>query len=363
MSNLAAFGITFTIVLELLGFLFHRSRLLSFVQMIWVVILSCFNLQSADYINNYQVYESLGTAGKSFSIFAIIGSYARQYGMSFSVFNGILTALSTIAIYIVIIKLSKNPSLVMSFILIYPLVDDIIQKRFYYAMGIIILGIFYSLKTSSLSKKVFILIATSLLASQFHEAAIFFIILPFYLLLSYKEQIYSSILVIIMGSIFRGNIANVVNYIGGNSLQEKASLYFSTLSANTSLWDYLFWTCWQLIQFGAIYYLYKKHPKNNFIYNVYIINIWALMIIPFYSFDPVFSRIFRCILIFNYIVISNELIIKDFKISKTALYIVILQFTICMISIYVFDLRSALGLQTILYDIFDYNGMFNFLFH
>lgn len=334
--------------------------------MIWLVLISSLNTNSADWLNNLGTYQiasenSLNSSGIFMVFYNYLAVKFKAIGMDYITFNGILTLISTLLIAYVIVKESERPTVVMSFIFIYPFIDNIIQKRWYYAMGILVFGIYKALKTENKVNRTLILLLFALIASQFHSGAIIFVSLPLFLLLPNKVQNYTTVLIVIVGTIGRNRISDIVNLLTGNLLAEKANLYFSTLAANSTLTHYLFWAVWQIFQALLVLYIYKQNNTKKDYFLIWRMNVWAMCIIPLYSFDPVFSRIFRVILIFNYIVIANSLWFSRKQLSKVGLFVLFSQFVFSIISFFAFDINSALGVQTIIFDIFKYNQFLNWI--
>lgn len=354
-----------TLLLILFGF-FFQNKVFFYIQLIWLVLISSLNTNSADWLNNLGTYQiasenSLNSSGIFMVFYNYLAVKFKAIGMDYITFNGILTLISTLLIAYVIVKESERPTVVMSFIFIYPFIDNIIQKRWYYAMGILVFGIYKALKTENKVNRTLILLLFALIASQFHSGAIIFVSLPLFLLLPNKVQNYTTVLIVIVGTIGRNRISDIVNLLTGNLLAEKANLYFSTLAANSTLTHYLFWAVWQIFQALLVLYIYKQNNTKKDYFLIWRMNVWAMCIIPLYSFDPVFSRIFRVILIFNYIVIANSLWFSRKQLSKVGLFVLFSQFVFSIISFFAFDINSALGVQTIIFDIFKYNQFLNWI--
>lgn len=358
-------GTGVTVLLILFGF-FFQSKIFFYIQLIWLILISSLNSNSVDWLNNLGTFQvanenSLGSSGIFMFFYNFLAVKAKSWGMDYVNFNGILTLISSLLVAYVIMKESKRPTVVMSFIFIYPFIDDIIQKRWYYAMGVLIFGIYKSLHAKNSSNRTWILLLSAFIASQFHSGAIIFFSLPIFLLLSNKAQRNVAVLIMVIGTVGRNRIPDIVNLFTGNTLAEKATLYFTTLAANSTLTHYLFWTIWQLLQSSLIFYIYKRGSLGKNYSLVWRMNVWAMCIIPLYSFDPVFSRIFRVILIFNYITIANSLWFSRKRLSKIGLFMLFGQFVFSIVSFVAFDINSSLGVQTIVFDIFKYNQFLNWI--
>ncbi|AVK60725.1 hypothetical protein C5Z25_02725 [Lactobacillus sp. CBA3605] len=358
-------GLSITLFMIIFGIVF-RNKTFFFIQLVWLILISGLNTYSADWINNFETFQvadisSIYSSGILMLLYKYLAIIAKGYAMNYVTFNFILTTISTLLIAFVIFRLSSSPTIVLSFMFIYPFIDDIIQKRWYYAMGITVFGIYMSLHAKSKLNRTLILVLSALLACQFHTGAILYFTLPIYLLLSNKIQNVLTVLVILLGTVARSRIYGIVSSFSGDAMAEKSNLYFSTLAANSTISHYIFWATWQILQAGIIFYIYKRKPQSQLNTSIWRINMWALCLIPLYSFDPVFSRIFRSILVFNYIIIGNSFWFKKGAISKVGLIAFLIQLMMVVTSFYAFDLNSSLGIKTIVFDIF-YNNQFLSLF-
>ena len=95
------------------------------------------------------------------------------------------------------------------------------------------------------------------------------------------------------------------NILGNFYPEDKVELYFETFAESSNMLKFLCWTLAHLAFVSLIYYVYRRTPKtymSKFIYNV---NILSILIIPLYKFDPVFMRLFRVVVIYNYIYLCN----------------------------------------------------------
>ncbi|WP_270749265.1 hypothetical protein, partial [Lactobacillus amylovorus] len=118
------------------------------------------------------------------------------------------------------------------------------------------------------------------------------------------------------------------------------------------------WLIWQLAFIVLIFYLIRKLNINSD-YSKYLmeLNIWSLVILPLYTFDPVFARFFRVIMIFNFIFISNIFVVNKSRVSKYALGGVLMQILLSTVSLYVFVLNSPFGFEEMVLWIFQNNAV------
>ncbi|WP_143461885.1 EpsG family protein [Levilactobacillus enshiensis] len=353
-------GIGITAFLVFLGMLF-QGRVVFILQIIWLILISGLNTYSVDWENNFGTFQvadsnNLSQSGVFMVVYNFFAVLAKKYGMEYVEFNFILVMISTLLIGFVVFRLTRRPSIVMSLVFIYPFIDNIIQKRWYYALGISVFGIYLSINAKSRTSRTVILLITALIACQFHTGAVLLFTLPVYLLFTEKLQNWITILVVLIGTLGSDRISGIINAVSGGVLADKATLYFTTLAANSSMGHYLFWAAWQVIQTVIIYYVYKYDSENKFVKFVWRLNVWAMCIIPLYMFDPVFTRLFRIVLIFNYVAVANSFWFnKRYEISRAGLFSLPMQILITGISFYVFDINSKLGIDAMIFAIFKNN--------
>ena len=202
-----------------------------------------------------------------------------------------------------------------------------------------------------------------LLAYSIHNAYIFFLFLPFFLLLSRKKQIIIAYIGIILGLIFSGRLLSIGQDLFPD-LSSKVNLYFGTLS-NIPIASLLLWGAWQFIQLYIVYELYKddKTVFSNFIIGS---NIFFMILIPLYMFDPVFIRCFRPILLFNYIGMANKVAIcpgtsNEILMNRKIFYVLIIDFIITLFTFYLFDVSSitSVGFDNMVRMIYSNNSFLN----
>lgn len=344
-----------TLLLFVLGFVFRKSRILFLIILVWKIIIGGLNTYCVDWESNEQIFTNAGNSKSLFALYTQLAVLFKNLNLSFVSFNFWIYLFTTLLIAIVILKLSNNPNVVLAFTLLFPFTDDIIQKRGYPVIGIMVVG-FYLYYRLNGSKKGLILFAIfTFLSYQFHSSGIIFFSFILYELIPKKYKMPSMVIYVILGTILRGYYSRILLFLGGNELGNKSDLYFNQLAATSSVTHFIFWIIWQLSFLLIVYYIRKKEPNrfNDFVWNI---NVWALVILPFYAFNPVFARIFRSVLIFNYIAVSNCLIVKKMKINIYGIVINFLQICLCCVSLYLFDMSSSsVGFEQMILWIFNNN--------
>ena len=93
--------------------------------------------------------------------------------------------------------------------------------------------------------------------------------------------------------------------------------------------------------------------------NLMFLNLWSLFIVPMYSFDLVFTRIFRVVMIVNYIAFSRRYSLKKGELSLFDTKIMLVQFAMSFLIFYVTTAQSAYGFETMVLDVFKNNFFLN----
>lgn len=371
MNNMdAVVGITISAFLIMAGLVLKNNKILFIIQSIWILILICFNSNSADFLNTQALYDntnslSLGSEGFFMNGYYFLSILAKNLGLNFIEFNGILAAISTILIYYVILKLSNNICIAMSLFMLYPLVSSVIQKRWYLAMGIIVLACYLLLEVNNKKIATIWYIILIALACQFHTAAVYFFTLIIFYWIPDKFKNFVEIFGLFFLSLFRNQLSVILQSTDNKSLAGKSEFYFETLASN-NLWHYLFWLIWHLLFVLLIIYLLKDSKVREVLGDKYsnylkILNMWSLLIIPLYSFDPVFSRLFRVVILFNYIAISNIAIVKDFKIRIKYVTSITYQVALSLSTFIIFNALAGMPFDQLVFPVFQSNVLINSL--
>lgn len=366
----AILGIVITILLIIGGFFKKKSRLYFWLQISWMCILIAGNTNNMDFPGNSNIYYTASTDMGSLNNPFTRGYYwlcamGKNIGMSYVIFNGILATIVTIIIALIILRLSSNPSTTASFFMMYPLMSSIIQKRYYLAMGFTILAMYILLtKYSNILKSVlYIVIITG--AVVFHTASIYFYSLIIFWWIPDKYKKFVSFFGLIFMTLMRNKLSSIMMSSNDAVLSSKSEFYFKTIASN-NIWHYLFWVCWHLLFVAIILYLIKKTQASkiwgeNYTHFLWVINLWSLLIIPLYSFDPVFTRIFRCVIFYNYIAITNIFIVNNWLINKKFGSSVIYQTGLCLATFFLFNQFAGAPINELVWPLFTNNAFLNLL--
>lgn len=356
----AILSLSITFILIILGIIFNKSKVVFTLQIVWMWLMIGLNSGGGD----FGVYTSLFNASSQVDLFKATDSFFITLYYLFKIYdktliftNSVLTIITLFLIFSRTKKMSRRMGLVGSLMLIYPLVENIIQKKTFFASGFVILGFSYLIDDSKHSKiisLIFILIAT-----QIHSSAYAYLVIWILQNLS-TNKIKKMIKVLLpLSFIAIPFIPKVASLLFASS---KVQLYFYTL--RVSLFDSICWIVLHSIFVFMISLLHKQNPKNlsereyKIEDNVYKLNIISLILLPLYYYEPTFIRIYRNLMIFNYIVFANR---QNKTTTKNAFalttcwlsYVVIVYLTV-----YVF---TGIGFNNLVIPLFENNLFLDWL--
>lgn len=351
------------------GLIKQKSEFVMICMFLLLWILFGFNTNNADYLIYNLMYDGHYPNHEIGFIFII--SLFNKLGFTYQQFLMSISLMSYLFIFSVIRRYSIKTNFIFALYFIFPFMLDIVQIRNFIAMTFIIGGIPYLLsnrKTSTLKY-----LGVVLVASTFHYTSLFYLVLVLA-----KSKSWRKLLLLFSIISFISTIIAYTNIIPTMMelifMSEKVTGWFQE---RTRL-GFIVPLILQIISFGFVYYSYYKYVKNskisdmnNVIINerykkvefnqsklfelIFRINIVFLIAIPFYIFNVTFFRLYRNILLFNYLIIINGTMYY-FK-NKYESYI----FKILFI-MYVFLLLAYFVLQnnlhTVFIEIFESNALF-----
>lgn len=350
--------LTFFILL-ILGIKFKKTKTVFFLQGLWMWLFIGFNTGGVDYEINKSIFQNANLTNFGGDSLAQAISYLfRNNGFSFMFYNAVTVLVAIIIIMYVIYKSTENCALVFSFCLIYPLIDFTIQKRYFLAMSFVVLALYFYLKDSLKNKLIFA--ALIIVAFGLHSSTIVYLI---FLLVDFIPKKYRTVVLLVIAAILLGSLdylpilLNKFNFLP----QAKINLYFYELRKNSSIFKSLFWILWQLLNYMLLLYFNKKISKDGNILdsmeNAIELNKHALVILPFYAFDPVFTRLYRPIVLYIYIAISSLFISKKQK-NKETYYFFVCELLMTLCSFIIFYVITGLGFYEQVIKLFENNAFF-----
>lgn len=306
----AIYLMAITVILIFAGLINKNSRFLFCLQSLWMYTLMAGNTKSMD-MNTYEIM-FLTAQSVDMGLYGYFCVLASQINFSFIGMNAILCIFIVAIMIYIIRKYTRNWCFVMSLYFIYPLIDSIIQKRFFTAFSLVSLAIvFFLLKKGFINKLIFICLIV--IAGLIHQSAyiyIVFLLVPFLKKTSKKKIALICIFTLsLIVTIYMPSILSTF-------WDQKAELYFLTLHDKIK-YPIINFILWMGFHFGFIYF-YRLFYLNcqqyivksryfDFIKNVYYLNLCSIVLIPLYYWEPTFFRFYRCLILFNYIAISSVL--------------------------------------------------------
>lgn len=320
------------------------------------------NTGGADFQANQTIFETATSDYGSLtsgSLYGIVSNFFHVRGLDFISMNLVLNFVTIIVIYLITRRHTDNRNFALSLFIIFPMFDFIIQKRAFVAVPFILLAL-DSLNSENKWKYIYS-IAFTFIASQIHTSSFFFfLIIALYFVYEkvlkkqkkYHNKFYKIILILVAILYFSlSSIPGLVEQFAGAGRTE---LYLS--EGTISLSSALAWIGIHII-FVLLHFIIHKNNKETpekdrkFGDFVLTINIASMILLPLYLYESVFFRLFKVILILNYMNISSMIISED-KMSriKTAVYVLFI-FMIFML-IYVW---TGLGFDVLIAPLFENN--------
>lgn len=308
MTDIALVSMSVTILFIMAGFIKKNSVFLFILQAVWMWALLAGNTNSIDYGVNSAIFD-FAEADSGIPYQSVMYWFARQ-GYDYFAFNAVVATSALILLYILIYKKSQNPCFVMSLIFIFPFVDFVIQKRFFIASILSILFLYIFIAKKGLLWKI-IAVLFFILAVTTHEGTALFLMFFLYPLFvrCHRKKLFFGVfffLALILAA-FLPQIAAMIPFVG----EARAELYFVTLHEKIK-YPMLTTLVFTLMHTGFVllyYWLYRcssAHGRTSYMGKAILyLDVLSLLILPAYYWEPTFFRMFRTLLPFNYIAISN----------------------------------------------------------
>ena len=326
---MVTFGLIITFALIIAGFIFKSNKSIAIIQNIWLWIVIGFTNGGADFDANVAVYHSYANASSSNSVFEWIarplgGLLQNKFGWVYWQYNALIVGIVLLIFLIVAWNNTENTAVFYSMFMIYPFIDSVIQKRFFYAFVLSALSILCQSK-KQYKTSIFLII----MALGFHFSAI--LIIPYlfmdYILKNHPRFIWIVLILEIYVLTFQRGVLNIIlnsssskvdTYVTGNISVKAGILYiivqlsFVSLTVLIENKDLLFNNIW-------------LNARENFVMRI---NIFSLIFLPLLMMDSTFFRYYRIIMLVSYMSISNRLkgsfLINDIRYYFACIYILLL---------------------------------------
>lgn len=300
------------IILFILSMLFKRSKFVSLLLFILMFLLMAFNYWNADYDMYAKLFIKYGSIDYYYNTEYLFQAFCKliySYKENYHSFLFIYSAIAIFLMYVTIKKQAKYPAFVTMLYLIFSFFLDAVQIRHFMASAIICFGLKYLLKNNCTKKDYMKYLLLNIIAIGFHYMAVFYLIFLLIPKLS-KKSLKPLLMKIILFSSILFLIINSNIFIKLLSLflpESKINAYFISGDWKVNKIVTIILIIVQLIPLIILWINKKNNDDNDLLKKVIIMNILLIIVTPFYFYTVEFGRIFRGIIIYDYIALSNSL--------------------------------------------------------
>ncbi len=291
-------GSIITIGLIILGLIFKSSRILFFLQFVWVLLIVSFNSGGMDYEGNEAIYLASSYFPTSLnSIFSnLLGYYSNSFGWDYQEYNLFVFGFSLLLLFYLIINKTSQPATYGSLFLLFPFVSFVVQKRFFLASIYLLMS--YILWGDKKYKKS---VLSLIIATGLHFSIIFS--LPVFILDTLKKyRVFFAFIVLIVESYFVLFNRDLFISLAG----DKGTVY---INSNISFMAAVLFIIFQIM--FILLYLYirqrKEGKSKKWEYFDNRLQIYSLVFAPFLFFDATFFRYYEVVMLYSYIFIARSL--------------------------------------------------------
>lgn len=322
------------LIMIISAYKFSKSKLQTLIMLSFMVIifglnnhhLGHSNYHNMDFNNYYTLYLSNNGSISARNVeigFKFLMFISNKIGLSFNAFRIGIALMGYIMIFNTIKKYSSNPNLVFSIYLIYPFINDVIQIRNFLAASIVVFSFRYLLESGKYNSLKYI--SGILIASTIHLSSLFYLIFIIAKYINHKTIFRIVFLIFPVLTIF----AYTPLYIYLVRLFTDSEKILSYLSRRTT-WGLFFVFGILFLFYFLQYYLNNECRKDIFyenksdirsgifgeinvnryeFYNMILkVNTLLMLTAPLLVYNFNFIRIYRNIMILNYIVFSDGIL-------------------------------------------------------
>ena len=347
-------------ILIIMGLLFPKSKIITFLLTLFMVISICFRTQGADwtvYTNEYkwsayQIFSDVHYVG-----YLILEQFGHRLGLTFEQFTVFVGIISIMLFLFGTTKLTSNINVVFALFLIYPFSHEAVQVRTFLANSIIIAALPLILKEDNKiadRKKrlinIILFYVLSILACTIHFEAAFYLICVSLMLFLPKKYGRSYIFggtIILFALIQTGILPTIVSRFNTRIA------YW--LSGKTGLGiiipifiSLVIWYGMQMV--GKCCVAKSSETEKKIFERLLRLSNFIIILIPLFCYDITFNRLWRLFLFVFYIMIAN---ILNYSLKKNTYLWIIFLMTILFISICAYE-----GVFVILNGFFEDNAIF-----
>lgn len=328
-----------SIVLIIFGFLKPKSQISTIALFLFMWLLMGWNTGNPDFenylirFNRFSNLAGLILAGITDPGFSIINIFFNSLGFDFYQSRIIISFICLYFVYSTIQKYSLYPAFVSVFYFVFIFALDVTQFRNFVAYSIVIFAIRFLFQKGS--KGIIIFSALILIASSIHSACLFYLILVLSRSkINLKIILILLVIVFLVKSVFYKYYALTLDtdkltdrYQQGISIiallsvilvQALNAVYINiykpfVLNKSITTTTYNYRLKKKLVPIGDYYTNIDDILELSNSNIIPIISLLLLLLIPFYVDNMTYSRIFRNIVILNFIYLSNHNLSNPFK--------------------------------------------------
>ena len=308
-----------SVVLIVLGFIFKKSRILYLLQFLWVWVLVGFNCGGTDYAAYEVMYNSYSDISNVHSpeiLYRFICYISNNLNMDIITMNAITSFVAFAIIFYIISRHTENKCMAASMFMVFPFIDNAIQKRFLLATAPIMMAFHFLLTSKNWVKNKILYILLCVLAAQFHTSMYFFLIFILVDFETVKINKKTVALAILVSFLVISYIPDILSNLF-NSQKVYDYFYDETMRLDSPLKILAF--C--MIHIGFVYLISEAINKKELEESskVRAIMNLSLIFLPFYMYNSAFFRIIRVLIILGYMESSKGVGLAYNKKNKYAL--------------------------------------------
>lgn len=302
--------ISFTL-LVFLGFLIKNSKVLNWLEIVLLTITVGIGTNVADFSAYNRVYQFIGNGnyypntGNGWWLLCKLGN---MFGLSYEQFKMLILFVGLLIIRSTIKYFTNNPNYIWSLYLIYPVITDLIQIRFFVGLVITIWAVRYLV--SNTPRGYIIYFISILVAGQVHNSAYFYLIFIFWKFVTKNIQKVVIGLVLFLGiCLVEKNI--LINIISSFGTGQENEFYLNNTLYQPTATQMVFFTL-----VNTTFILVSKYIRDsiyasnqieiskaerNYVDFMLAINIMAIVILVMAVFSFTFFRLQKPLWLLNYI--------------------------------------------------------------
>lgn len=341
-------------ILIFAGFLFPKSKSVSFMMLIFMIVTIACRTQGADYIvyqneykwSEYQTFSEVHYVG-----YLVLEQFAHSLNFTFEQFVFVTGMISCILTYTGFKKLTYNINIVFALYFLYPFSHEAVQTRTFLANAILIAALPLILKEPNESDekrkkrkygiRMITFFVLSILACTFHFEASVYVV--FFALMLFLPQKYGKIY------IFSGTM--IAFLLIESNLLPKIVLGFNTriaywLSGKTGVGIvipvFITLAIWYTMQVVGKYCLrlVSNSEKDTLFYRKLLrLSDFVFLLIPLFCYDITFNRLWRLFLIVLYIMIAK---VFPYKTDKNRQWLILFCMIVLMTGLVIYEKELTL---------------------